>query len=147
MPHYNLRCSSPRRECDFISPLALTGRASHSCEDTARTAFRRRRARPFLKNHCLTCHGTKRQEAKLDLSWYTSLEAVAKNHRVWEIVLERIENEEMLLKSLAAAVGPRAAGRRRLDPRMAKTARRTRTRGRFWPDGSVMPSSITRYAI
>ena len=50
---------------------------------------------PFLKSHCQTCHGEKQQEGKLDLSGDTSLAAVAKNQRVWEIVLERIEAEEM----------------------------------------------------
>lgn len=50
---------------------------------------------PFLKNHCLSCHGDKKQEAKLDLSRYTSLAAVVKDVRVWETVLERIEAGEM----------------------------------------------------
>ena len=50
---------------------------------------------PFLENHCLTCHGAKKQEGKLDLSGYTSLAAVAKDHAVWKIVLERIDADEM----------------------------------------------------
>ena len=50
---------------------------------------------PFLKNYCLTCHGTKKQEAKLDLSGYTSAAAVVKNQRIWDHVRERLEAEEM----------------------------------------------------
>ena len=50
---------------------------------------------PFLDNHCLTCHGAKKQEAKLDLSQYTTLKAVTKDQRVWDTVLERIEAREM----------------------------------------------------
>ncbi|MCA1684510.1 MAG: DUF1587 domain-containing protein [Planctomycetia bacterium] len=51
--------------------------------------------RPFLKDHCLGCHGDKKQEGKLDLSGYSSAAAVVKNHRVWETVLDRLEAEEM----------------------------------------------------
>src|SRR5262245_15019304 len=36
---------------------------------------------PFLKNYCLACHGAEKPKAKLDLSGYTSVAAVAKNHR------------------------------------------------------------------
>ena len=50
---------------------------------------------PFLKNYCVSCHGQKKQEAKLDLSGYSSLAAIEKNHRVWETILERLEAEEM----------------------------------------------------
>ena len=50
---------------------------------------------PFLKAHCLDCHGTDRQEAKLDLSSYTSAGKVANAHQVWETVLERLTAKEM----------------------------------------------------
>ena len=50
---------------------------------------------PFLKSHCLDCHGTKRQEAKLDLSAYASIEDVSQAHPTWEVVLERLEANEM----------------------------------------------------
>ena len=50
---------------------------------------------PFLKDQCLACHGAKKQEAKLDLSGETSTAAVIKNHRVWELILDRLEADEM----------------------------------------------------
>lgn len=50
---------------------------------------------PFLKKHCLNCHGTEKQEGKLDLSGETSVATVVKHHRVWDIVVERLEAEEM----------------------------------------------------
>ena len=50
---------------------------------------------PFLKTYCLDCHGHSQPEAKLDLSTYLSADAVAKNHQVWAIVLERLEAREM----------------------------------------------------
>src|SRR4051794_11283920 len=51
--------------------------------------------RPFLKAHCLGCHGEKKQESKLDLSADTTAAAVARNQRTWDLVLERLEAEEM----------------------------------------------------
>ncbi|MEO1998173.1 MAG: DUF1592 domain-containing protein, partial [Planctomycetaceae bacterium] len=50
---------------------------------------------PFLKAHCLNCHGQNRQEAKLDLSGYTTAGKVASSHQIWETVLERIASKEM----------------------------------------------------
>ncbi|HEV3342451.1 MAG TPA: DUF1592 domain-containing protein [Pirellulales bacterium] len=50
---------------------------------------------PFLKAFCLDCHGGTRQEAKLDLSGYASTADVAKMHRVWQLVLERLDAGEM----------------------------------------------------
>ena len=50
---------------------------------------------PFLKSFCLDCHGKTTQEAKLDLSSYTSADSVAKAHQTWEIILERLKASEM----------------------------------------------------
>lgn len=50
---------------------------------------------PFLKNYCFTCHGPEKREGKLDLTGNSSVAAIAKNHRIWERVLERLEAEEM----------------------------------------------------
>ena len=51
--------------------------------------------KPFVEKHCRNCHGTERQEAKLDLSPYRTIESVIAGHRIWEIVLERLEAGEM----------------------------------------------------
>ena len=50
---------------------------------------------PFLKTYCFRCHGTEKQEGKLDLSGDSSVAAVVKNYRVWDIVIERLEADEM----------------------------------------------------
>ncbi|HEV3083684.1 MAG TPA: DUF1592 domain-containing protein [Gemmataceae bacterium] len=50
---------------------------------------------PFLKNYCFPCHGSTKQQAKLDLSGYPSAAAVLKNQGVWDNVLRRLEAEEM----------------------------------------------------
>ena len=50
---------------------------------------------PFLKRHCLGCHGPEKQEGKLDLSHATSIPAIVTSLSVWEIVLQRLEAGEM----------------------------------------------------
>ncbi len=65
---------------------------------------------PFLKDHCLACHGPKKQEGKLDLSGYSSAGAVAKGLPTWDLVLERLEAGEMPPEK--APRQPTEAGRR-----------------------------------
>ncbi len=50
---------------------------------------------PLLKAHCFDCHGTAKQEGMLKLSDDSTLQAIAKNYRTWEIVLQRLKSEEM----------------------------------------------------
>lgn len=50
---------------------------------------------PLIEAHCLDCHDTATQEAKLDLSQFKSPAEVAASHGIWEIVLERVEAGEM----------------------------------------------------
>ena len=50
---------------------------------------------PFVKNHCLGCHGPVKPKGKLDLSVYNSVPAIVRDHRVWRLVMERLEDEEM----------------------------------------------------
>jgi hypothetical protein len=50
---------------------------------------------PFLEGHCFDCHGTEKKKGKLDLSPYTTTEAIALDHRLWKTVLERLEAGEM----------------------------------------------------
>ena len=51
--------------------------------------------KPFLSRYCLGCHGERKKEAKLDLGVYPSVAEVARDHRVWELVSERLDAEEM----------------------------------------------------
>ena len=50
---------------------------------------------PFVRKYCLECHGTAKQEGKLDLSNETSVAIVIRNHATWEILAERLEASEM----------------------------------------------------
>ena len=50
---------------------------------------------PFLETYCFTCHGKEKQKAKLDLSPYSTMDAVVSDYRRWETVLEKLKTDEM----------------------------------------------------
>lgn len=50
---------------------------------------------PFLRTYCLDCHGPAKPEGKLDLSGYPSLDSIVHQHQIWQIVVERLEANEM----------------------------------------------------
>jgi hypothetical protein len=92
--------TAPRRRATLAAAVLLFGFAActATAAEPAEQPLERRFAdvvHPFLKNYCLACHSGKKPKAKLDLSSYTSTAAVAKNERLWEHVLERLEGEEM----------------------------------------------------
>jgi hypothetical protein len=53
------------------------------------------RVHPFLERYCFSCHGPQKQKAALDLSRDATVTAIAKNTRQWELVLERLQAQEM----------------------------------------------------
>ncbi len=53
------------------------------------------RVQPFLERYCHSCHGTRKPKAGLDLSRDSTVTAIASNARQWEMVLERIQAQEM----------------------------------------------------
>lgn len=71
--------------------------AADAAQTTEKALHRRfvELVQPFLKTHCLDCHGAKKQAGKLDLSGDSSLANILKRQRIWEIVLERLDAEEM----------------------------------------------------
>jgi hypothetical protein len=50
---------------------------------------------PFLERYCFACHGPKKQKGGLDLSRDLTVTAIATNARQWELVLERLQAQEM----------------------------------------------------
>lgn len=58
------------------------------------TAFEKS-VRPFLEAHCNSCHGGKKPKGDLDLTPFTSVESVAKDHKRWALVLERLKAGDM----------------------------------------------------
>jgi Protein of unknown function (DUF1592)/Protein of unknown function (DUF1588)/Protein of unknown function (DUF1587)/Protein of unknown function (DUF1595)/Protein of unknown function (DUF1585)/Planctomycete cytochrome C len=55
----------------------------------------RDKIQPFLQTYCLGCHGKEKPKARLDLSAFTTVDAVAKDHRRWEAVLEQLQSGNM----------------------------------------------------
>lgn len=68
--------------------------AAESSEPTLRAEFTAR-VLPFVRTYCRDCHGSERQEAKLDLSLFESFDTVTAGHATWEVVLERLQAAEM----------------------------------------------------
>ncbi len=50
---------------------------------------------PFLRTYCAECHGPEKPKGDLDLSAYTSADAVARDYRRWEVVLEQLQTGAM----------------------------------------------------
>jgi hypothetical protein len=88
----------PRFGAGVTLALALiaVGQAADKGEPATEIARRfTENVRPVLKDHCFACHGGEKQEAKLDLSSIDSATAVAENPRLWRLVRQRLETEEM----------------------------------------------------
>jgi hypothetical protein len=81
-----------------VTVVQLSGVVWLSAEETVETRFESQFSDvvlPFLQNHCFTCHGEEKQKGKLDLSSYISTEAIARDHRLWKTVLDKIDGSEM----------------------------------------------------
>ena len=85
-------------------------------------------AKPFIARYCAGCHDPKKQSASLDLTQATTVAAVVRGAKEWELVFDRVHAKEMPPKS--AKVQPTAAeraafvswGRAVLEREAAKTA-------------------------
>ena len=51
--------------------------------------------RPFINEYCATCHSGKTPAAQLDLKSYTTLASVVEDFGHWNLLMERIERQEM----------------------------------------------------
>jgi Protein of unknown function (DUF1592)/Protein of unknown function (DUF1588)/Protein of unknown function (DUF1585)/Protein of unknown function (DUF1587)/Protein of unknown function (DUF1595)/Planctomycete cytochrome C len=114
-PRYNCTRTNPRvnnlmsnnlgtRLALFIVVICLCGwgtwRAFSSTTQTAPQAdkFEQQfstQVKPFLERYCVSCHGSKKPKAGLDLTRDATVNAIAKNERQWELVLQRLQAEEM----------------------------------------------------
>jgi Protein of unknown function (DUF1592)/Protein of unknown function (DUF1588)/Protein of unknown function (DUF1587)/Protein of unknown function (DUF1585)/Protein of unknown function (DUF1595)/Planctomycete cytochrome C len=50
---------------------------------------------PFLERYCYSCHGAHKPKAALDLRRDATVTAILNNARQWELVLERLQAQEM----------------------------------------------------
>jgi hypothetical protein len=53
------------------------------------------RVLPFVSSYCLGCHGAEKPKGDLDLSRYTSFDAVVAEHPRWAEVLDRLATSDM----------------------------------------------------
>src|SRR4029078_13084586 len=66
--------------------------------DRAGTELERRfadKVHPFLETYCFGCHGKEKEKGKLDLTAYSTSQAVALDYRRWEVVLDKLKAQEM----------------------------------------------------
>src|SRR5690606_27822000 len=52
-------------------------------------------AQPLLKQYCLDCHSAVEQQGELDLERFTSLAEERRGTKVWQSVIEMLDNGEM----------------------------------------------------
>ncbi len=90
-----MRLSSPVASSFLLA--GLVAGAAIAAEPTDQSVEERFQevVRPFLKSQCLACHGAQKPKGKLDLSVYTSVESMIKDHRVWDRVSDRLLAQEM----------------------------------------------------
>ena len=88
----------------FIVVICLTGwgtwRAISSTTQTAAQTNKLEQrfstqVKPFLERYCVSCHGAKKPKGGLDLTRDVTVNAIAKNERQWELVLQRLQAQEM----------------------------------------------------
>ncbi len=53
------------------------------------------RALPHLKQYCVGCHSTEKQKGELDLEQFSTLRSIRQHPKVWQSVVEQIQNNEM----------------------------------------------------
>ena len=79
------------RRLQFASTLLVLGLVAPSfAADTFDQSIR-----PLLRDYCVTCHSTEKQEGELDLQRFTLLEQVKQHADVWEHVQEQLALGEM----------------------------------------------------
>jgi mono/diheme cytochrome c family protein len=55
----------------------------------------RKEIRPLLETHCFKCHNDKKQKGGIDLTRFTSEEAILKEYKLWRRVIEQVTAQEM----------------------------------------------------
>lgn len=95
---------------------------------------------PFVENYCLSCHDADTKKAELDLSPFKSVDAVAKDHGHWELVLERLRNGDMPPKK--SKTQPSATERRQVIA-WIESLRRQEAQRTAGDPGPVLPRRLS----
>ena len=51
--------------------------------------------KPFVQQYCVACHSGNTPAAQFDLSSYTSMDLVVRDHPRWALVIEKLESKQM----------------------------------------------------
>lgn len=89
--HAAPRPSSSQPSQKGVSSPAPHGTASRTTADTAFTAS----VRPFLRKYCLGCHSAIQKQAGLDLERFTGADAIRKDLKPWQGVVDHLEVGDM----------------------------------------------------
>ena len=79
----------------WFAALILSTVVSVSAAAEANEANFKSLVAPFLDTYCLDCHSNDDPKAKFDLSIYTSLKSIVRDHGHWKHVLQRLESGDM----------------------------------------------------
>lgn len=80
-----------------------------AADPTALQARFEKQIHPLLTRFCLDCHDAEVQKGDVDLSAFTSLQTVQADHRLWQTVLQQVEEEEMPPKKPLPTTAERTA--------------------------------------
>ncbi|HVJ69241.1 MAG TPA: DUF1592 domain-containing protein, partial [Caulifigura sp.] len=89
---------APSRAILATSLLWITVAATSHAADPAGAELEQRfttAVRPFVQKYCVECHGSEKPKAQLDLSAFTNVSAVIRDHAHWSQVLEQLSSKEM----------------------------------------------------
>jgi Protein of unknown function (DUF1592)/Protein of unknown function (DUF1588)/Protein of unknown function (DUF1587)/Protein of unknown function (DUF1585)/Protein of unknown function (DUF1595)/Planctomycete cytochrome C len=89
----------------WVSTVAPTRAAEPASFVTLDAEFARS-TRATLKTYCLDCHSTEDHEGDLDLERFQSVADLRKDARVWQKVVEQLDNGEMPPKDAETALPP-----------------------------------------
>lgn len=84
----------PRALC-FIAAVSLLVGAAPVRADDALSRDLPHTVEPFINTYCVSCHNPDKSKGDLDLTTYTSVDAIAKDLRRWELLRDRLQAGEM----------------------------------------------------
>ncbi len=85
---------SVRFQTAFVGVVLASLFIQDASADDLHTAFQTRIS-PLLKTYCLDCHNPEDHKGELDLTKFSSLKHVQADFKVWQTVLQQVEDEEM----------------------------------------------------
>src|SRR3954447_22784985 len=77
-----------------LTVIAIRGTAKDPAPEPLQKGLKET-VQPFLTTYCVSCHGGEKPKGDVNLSRYQDFDAVAKDWRRWESVLEQIEAGRM----------------------------------------------------